>query len=286
MSKPVLLVCSVFSVLPAGAQSTVSATDRYAYGANTGWIDFRPSASDGVRFTESYLSGRAYAANFGWIDFGDGSPLNGHTYANASAGDFGVNLSAAGLLSGYAYAANVGWINFEQTLGGAKLNLTTGKLSGSAWSANTGWISLDTANSDLATTLARPDTDGDGIADAWEMQNFGNLSAANQLTNFDGDPQSDLEEYEANTAPKDSASFLRIISHSHSNGMLSSSTLTFTSNPGRLYRIEYGSTLQAPWVDPTFGTFAPDTGASTTKSFARSSGPKMFFRVVAVKPLP
>lgn len=284
--KTLLLVSFACLALPASAQSTISAVDHQAYGANTGWIDFRTSAADGVRVMESCLSGKAYAANFGWIDFGDGTPVNGYNYANNSATDYGVNFSADGFLSGFAWASNIGWINFEQTQGQPRVNLITGKLTGSAWSTNTGWISLDTTQSDLVTSIARPDTDGDGIGDAWEMQNFGNLTTANGSTNFDGDPQSDREEYEANTAPKNPADYLRIVSHSHANGPISSSIITFTSNPGRLYRIEFTPDFQGPWTNSTLFTFAPDPGATTTKNFVRSSGPNMFFRAVSMKPLP
>ncbi len=284
--KKFLLVCSASLTLPAAAQSTISPANHQAYGANTGWIDFRTSAADGVRVTESYLSGKAYAANFGWIDFGDGTPVNGYNYSNASAADYGVNFSADGTLTGFAWAANIGWINFEQTQGKPQVNLITGKLSGYAWSTNTGWISLDTTQSDLVTSIARPDTDGDGIADAWEMQNFGNLTTATASSNFDGDPLSDREEYEANTAPKNATDYLRIVSQSHVNGPTSSSILSFTSNPGRLYRIEYSPNLLPPWTNSTLATFAPDPGATTTKNFVRANGLTMFFRVVSVNPLP
>jgi hypothetical protein len=78
----------------AVASSTISTTDRHAYAANAGWIDFRPTAGDGVRVDETFLSGYAYAANFGWIHLGDGSPENGHSYSNNSSSDYGVNLAA------------------------------------------------------------------------------------------------------------------------------------------------------------------------------------------------
>jgi hypothetical protein len=101
----------------AVASSTISTTDRHAYAANAGWIDFRPTAGDGVRVDETFLSGYAYAANFGWIHLGDGSPENGHSYSNNSSSDYGVNLAADGKLTGYAYSANIGWISFEQQWG-------------------------------------------------------------------------------------------------------------------------------------------------------------------------
>ena len=129
------LLLPLLASTAAYAQTTFSATDRYVYAANAGWIDFRPSTPDGIRVLDTCLAGYAYAANFGWIHLGDGTPANGHTYASTSATDYGVNLSPSGLLTGYAYAANVGWILFEQTYGQPKVNLLTGKFTGLAYSA-------------------------------------------------------------------------------------------------------------------------------------------------------
>ena len=56
-----VLLCGFASL--AAAQSTISTTDKFAYAANAGWIDFRSSAADGVVVSESFLSGKAYAAN-------------------------------------------------------------------------------------------------------------------------------------------------------------------------------------------------------------------------------
>ncbi len=186
------------------AQSTISASESYVYSANTGWIDFRPSEADGVRLTETYLNGYAYSGNIGWIHFGDGSPSNGHRYANSTNTDYGVNLDKLGNLTGYAYSANVGWINFEQGEGRARLNFLTGKITGHAYGANIGWISLDTPASDLvANTIACPDTDGDGIGDAYEIAHFGNLGTVDGTSDSDGDGQTDAQEYLAGTDPGD-----------------------------------------------------------------------------------
>ncbi|MEI6656334.1 MAG: hypothetical protein WCP45_16345, partial [Verrucomicrobiota bacterium] len=194
----------------AAAQSTISASAKQAYAANAGWIDWRTSAADGVVVTQTCLSGKAYAANFGWINLGNGAPTNGHSYSNTSAGDFGVNLADSGALTGYAYGANVGWIVFEQTQGQPRLDFLTGDFSGYAYSANLGWIALATPVSTLATTsVAAPDSDGDGIADAYEMLHCGTLSVMNATSNLDGDPASDLQEYLSNTDPNDPNSYLR-----------------------------------------------------------------------------
>lgn len=278
------LVYSCALVLLVSAQSTVSPTDRYAYSANAGWIDFRPSAADGVVFTESYLSGYAYAANFGWIHLGDGSPANGFYYVNNSATDYGVNLNVDGTLAGYAYAANIGWIKFEQVYGQPKLDYLTGQLSGYAYSANVGWISLDTSTSNLLTTLACPDTDGDGIGDAYEMAYFEQLGKIDATTDYDGDCISDVQEYNAGTDPTDASSNLRITDYSFDFSVLKVN-LSFTSVQNRIYSIEQDTDLQGVWADSGLGNFSPDGGSITNSSYNYPAGPRQFFRVVAKKPL-
>jgi hypothetical protein len=272
------------STLIASSQSTISNTDRYAYAANAGWLDFRNESTNGVRVADTALSGYSYAANFGWIHFGDGTPNNGHTYSNTSAADCGVNVSPSGSLTGYAYAANVGWINFEQVQGQPTLDLRTGKFTGSAYSANLGWIALDTTFSDLATTsISRSDSDSDGIADSWENLNFGNLATATASTDQDGDGASDLSEYNAGTLPNDASSQLRIVSHSYPSA--SQADLSWTSVTTRNYRLEYDDDLVGVWTNSALGAIAP-TGLLTSGNLtALSSAPRRFFRAVAV-PLP
>jgi hypothetical protein len=228
----------------ANANSTISSSDRHAYAANAGWIDFRPDAENGVRVDETFLSGYAYAANFGWIHLGDGSPENGHSYSNNSSADYGVNLSADGKLSGYAYSANIGWIAFEQHRGQPAMNYSNGRFSGHAYAANAGWISLDTSSSDLvATSIAAPaDINGNGISDAWEMEHFGNLTTATANSDFDGDGATDLQENLAGTNPADPSSRFQIIAHNYDLGN-NTATLTFTSAPNRRYLIEHDSDL-------------------------------------------
>ena len=283
------LLCGLVTF--AAAQSTISTTDKYAYAANAGWIDFRTSAADGVRVADTFLSGYAYSANFGYIHFGTTAPAtgpaNGHTYSNFSASDYGVNLSFAGLLTGYAYAPNIGYILFEQNIGQPKLDLLTGVFSGYAYSANVGWIALATPLSVLATTtISRPDTDGDGIPDAWERFYFGNLTTATATSDWDGDGVSDLDEYNAGTDPKDRNSKLRITAHTYA-AAFTQATLTWTTVPNRRYRLEYDNDLLGTWTNSTLNTFSPDAGATTTRTLTGlSASPRRFFRVEAVQPLP
>jgi Bacterial TSP3 repeat len=281
MKAIILFLLPVIGIGIAVGQSTISSTARYAHAANAGWIDFRADTTSGARVADTTLSGYAYAANFGWIHLGSGTPANGHTYSNTTATDYGVNLSPSGTLTGSAYAANVGWITFEQSYGQPRLDLRTGTFSGSAYSANLGWISLATTFSTLATTtIARPDTDGDGIADSWEMLNFGNLTTATATSDRDGDGASDLAEYNAGTLPTDPASLLRITAHSYPSPTTAS--LTWTSVPTRNYRLEYDEDLAGPWTNSALGTLAP-TGALTSGNLtALTAVPRRFYRAVAL----
>ncbi len=282
-----LMLSLIASLTTVHAQSTIASWGNHGYSANAGWLDFRPSEVDGVVVTETYLSGKVYGANIGWIDMGDGSPTNGHTYSNSSATDFGVNLSESGQLTGYAYSANVGWINFEQTHGKPSIDFATGQFHGSAYSANIGWIALETQNQAfflVTETLGCPDTDQDGIGDAYEMFHFHDLTTANLLTDSDGDGVSDILEYSANTNPLDANSYLRITAHVF-NASFKKVALTFTSSANRTYSIEHDTDLVAPWTDSGLYTFSPDLGPSTTRTVEFPTGPRRFFRVLAHKPL-
>ena len=280
MKRTLLLLA--LSTLAAPAQSTISPTDRHAHGANFGWINFRPSPADGLVVNETTLSGRAWSANFGWLYFGDNQTL---PYNNTNSGNYGVNLAADGKLTGYAWSPNVGWINFEQTRGQPRIDLLTGEFHGHAWSANAGWIKLDAAPASLRTTSIHiTDSDNDGLGDAWEMRHFGNLTAANAATNADSDPASDLDEYRAGTAPQDAADWLQLVSQT-TTPAANTITVRFTTAPGRLYRIESSPDLQGAWSVAPPGTFPPDAGTVTEKTFALPAGPRRFFRVTAVRPL-
>jgi hypothetical protein len=226
---------------------------------------------------------------------GSGSPANNVQYQNNSASDFGVNYRidssqpGVAILRGYAYSPNIGWINFEAT-GNPRLSLISGSFSGFAWAANAGWISLNDAFGRVQTdrVLMGVDTNGNGIADAWEYLHYGGLLAAGGA---DADPfgtgRTNLEHYLQGTDPTQPASIFRITNFS-TNQMGATSMLTWTSTTGRLYTIETTSSLLAAWtVDPTFGeAFVPDAGDTTSRQVFGTSGERRFFRVRAVRPLP
>jgi hypothetical protein len=145
---------SVVFITAGRANTTIDPVNHYAWGANIGFTDWRPSTSDGVNIGDNFCAGFIYAANVGWMQMGTGTPANGTSYSNTSATDFGVNCSAGAAgeknLRGFAYGANIGWVNFEAT-GNPRVILSTGQLRGFGWSANVGWINLNDATVFVAT---------------------------------------------------------------------------------------------------------------------------------------
>ncbi len=274
--------------------STIAATAPHAHGANIGWIHSLP-ATAGLVIGEASCSGHAHSANCGWITFGDGTPADGIRYSNSDGSDSGVNHDGLGNLSGLAWGANIGWINFGTDVIGTprplsdparpRFDLITGQFAGYAHGANIGWIDLSTLRTG---SIYRPDSDGDGIGDAWELENFPNLVTANTLTDADLDGSSDLDEYLADSDPNDSNSRLRITDHLvqfFPLGGFNSWDVTFTSSPRRLYRVESSPDLGVtPWADGS-GLFQGSPGSTTSTQISVQPSPKNFLRVQAAQPL-
>jgi arylsulfatase A-like enzyme len=95
-----------------------------------------------------------------------------------------------------------------------------------------------------AGTVDPSDTDGDGILDTWELQHWGSLTNASNVTDSDTDPHSDLQEYIADTDPTNAASFFDI-KRIEADGNV---RITFDSSTGRLYRAQFADELPGTTV--------------------------------------
>jgi hypothetical protein len=299
MKKICLLPLAILFAFEGHAASTIDTTNQYAWGANVGWTNWRPdfdsTNTEGVIVGEFGCTGYIYSANVGWINMGGGSPANHIQYQNNSATDFGVNTSVDPtqpgylILRGYAYGGNIGWINFEAT-GNPRLSLFTGTLSGYAYSANCGWINLNDINGKVQTDhLAMGvDSNGNGIADAWEYLYFGGLlSAGAENSHPNGSSMTLLQYYQDGMNPSITSVDLRITAFSTNIGHTLSS-LTFNSTTARLYNIETTTSLVTPvtWTDSGLGLVAPDAGTSTTRSVNGASSAPLFYHVKTSRPLP
>jgi len=123
---------------------TIDPTDKWAWGANVGWMNFNPTHGE-VMVYDDHLEGYAWMENIGWIRLGAHTGGGSHTYANTSADNYGVNNDGNGNLSGYAWGANAGWINFNPSDSQVTIDPDTGEFDGYAWGENIGWIHLKTA---------------------------------------------------------------------------------------------------------------------------------------------
>jgi hypothetical protein len=83
------------------------------------------------------------------------------------------------------------------------------------------------------------DSDTDGLPDAWEMTNFGNLGRDGTL-DFDGDGFIDRDEYVAGSDPKNAASTGPRPSVVRNGAGFH---VTFPTISGRSYRVVYGDNL-------------------------------------------
>ena len=114
----------------------------------------------------------------------------------------------------------------------------TGALSGYAWSASCGWINLSEMK---ALSIAPgPDTDGDGIPDAWEYRNYGKLNVLTATGDLDEDGVDDIDEYRADTDPDDDTEKLVITAFSTAN---STNSVTWPVKGTRVYTLEHTDNL-------------------------------------------
>jgi hypothetical protein len=272
-------------VAPADA-TTIHGTNRFAYAGNIGWLNMRGDVANGAKIGLYFTTGYVWSANAGWISLGSGTPTNGHSYANNSATDWGVNLVLpGGSLRGMAYGANIGWINFE-TNGNARVDLVTGKLDGYAYGANVGWISLSNSQAHVQTDFLDwgPDSDGDGIPDAYEYVTTGSLTNLTTGGDFDDDGAGDREEFLADTDPLDGSSLLEVTAL---NRAVATNAVTWTVEPTRTYRLEQASIVDnsAVWSDSGLGVLPPGGGSTLTGLVSDSAATTRFYRAKALVPL-
>jgi len=125
--------------------------------------------------------------------------------------------------------------------------------------------------------LGGADTDGDGMDDDWEMAYFGTL-ARDGTGDFDGDGQTDLQEFLAGTDPTNGGSILRVLTLTPLGG--GGTRVIWAAAPGIRYQVQFKTNLSDPgWTNLPGVAVAAGTTAAMIDGGA-TLGTSRFYRVV------
>jgi subtilisin family serine protease len=123
----------------------------------------------------------------------------------------------------------------------------------------------------VSLDLATDDVDGDGLYDALELEQMGDLDS-DRTTDRDRDGALDHAEFAAGTDPLDATSFLRLLPPEATGGPLS-----WTSAAGRIYALERAESAGGPFTTvqagiaatPPLNRFTDSSGSGTPAGFYR-----------------
>ena len=122
------------------------------------------------------------------------------------------------------------------------------------------------------------DTDGDGLPDWWETENFGDLTHT-ATGDEDGDGFTDLEEFLSNTSPLQQGSHLAFSTFG-AGASGSSFQLSFPTVAERSYQVEWSDSMESgTWT--ALGSAVTGTGAAiqVEDSAAFTASPHRFYRL-------
>jgi hypothetical protein len=136
------------------------------------------------------------------------------------------------------------------------------------------WQEAPTVSRSWTISSTPPDTDSDGMPDAWEItHNLNPASASDAPLDPDGDGLSNLSEFIAGTSPRDPASTLALTGSSLPD---SSIRLSFDAIAGKSYRIDSAPSPNGPWSELT--RLSP-TDSGPVSHNSTISPPNRFFRL-------
>lgn len=246
-----------------GGQSWTVEQHVTGTGWDTGWygeaVDLSPYEGQEtlLRFEYVFASGSYYADNGGvWLD-------------NITIDDIQC----------------VFWEDVDDALPPAATNAAVnGRLDGEYYYAieagdGTNWLG---SSPQIHVTVALDpdlDVDGDGMANGWESEHFGSVTAAVAEADADGDGFSNLSEYLAGTGPHDQDSFLTLHAAGWDPG---GPLLVWPSVTGRIYAVWRSmNLLETPVLfnavtsglaaTPPTNSFVDTEGTALTSAFYRIS---------------
>jgi hypothetical protein len=115
--------------------------------------------------------------------------------------------------------------------------------------------------------------------DDWEIAYFGNLNR-NGLGDFDGDGQTDLQEFRAGTDPTNAGSILRAVTVTQLSGK---ATVVWNAIPGRSYRVEYKQNVDDPSWAVVSGEVRINGSTGSMEDPGSSAETHRFYRVAVLR---
>lgn len=126
--------------------------------------------------------------------------------------------------------------------------------------------------------LASGDSDGDGLADDWELAYFDTLNH-DVSGDSDGDGQTDAQEYLAGTDPTNQGSILTVLTVWPAGG--GGTTILWSAFPGKTYQVQFKDAIaDATWTNLPGTVMASGSTASAVDSIPAAG--QRFYRVMVV----
>jgi hypothetical protein len=192
------------------------------------------------------------------------------------------------LASFFVVAANTNGLTYQWRFNGTNIPGATGDtlLLQNVGAPNEGQYDVVLTNSSgsmpSSSAALMLDSDDDGLADSWEVANFGNLSQT-ATGDFDGDGISNLDEFLDGTDPKSNASFRPRLNLTSTDGG------TVAISPARLsYSLGEVVTLTATAFPPNeFGGWSGDvTSQNSSVNLTMNGNKSVVARFIHIAPFP
>jgi hypothetical protein len=270
------------------------------------------SGSDGLMFTVcgdgGFSSGSTTIRDYGLYQgggagaipvlkttgFGPQPPL-GPNFDNADAGFIALFPSKTLSFTTPAGSAGNGWVSVEVRQVTNQITWLLNDTLIAQYTNTTSWtngnimIGYNDAGSSIGSSAnfavfdnirveTIPDTDGNGMADAWEIQYFGQIGV-DPDGDADGDGVSNLQEYQAGTNPTNATSYLHFTSVSKTNNV--DLRLDWTTSGNHSYVVQVATNLATGFVDlsPPIVWNSSDEGTTNYVHVGGATNLARFYRI-------